>query len=348
MGPRLRTVLWRVAAVLLPAPVCVAQLVPERTYYGKDRPIPMTVSVPEGMEGEVEVLLLAPVTAEVVARAPAAEGPVNLATLLPRLWRPPAAGGSAPGSGGQSASPDEGIPPLLYAQLAVGGVKVGPAVVMQPMVTPVTAVVDTVGDARFPPVVAQTRTFSGYRAYTDRLVVLETDKGTIELALRPDAAPNTVWSFIGLVEGGFYTDVEFHRVVPANRRGEPFVIQTGDPTGTGRGGPGFFIDLEPSPLPHGFGVVSMARTRDPNTNGSQFFICLSRAATAALDGQYTAFAQTVGGAETIAAISAVPVGRDDRPLDPAPRIISARTAPAPPYGEGKSPVAEPGTEAIRR
>lgn len=359
MGPRFWTAVWRLAACVLPAQACWAQLVPDRTYYGKDRPIPMTVTVPEGMEGEPEVLLLAPVTAEVVGRAPVAAGPVNLATLLPQVWRRPGATGIGPSPMGRAPgqpTPDRSgeeagdreIPPLVYAQLAVGGTKVGPAVVMQPMVTPVTPVVDAAGVPRFPPEATRTRTFSGYRAYTDRLVVLETDRGTIELALRPDAAPNTVWTFIGLVEGGFYTDVEFHRVVPANRRGEAFVIQTGDPTGTGRGGPGFFIDLENSPLPHGFGVASMARTRDPNANGSQFFICLSRAATAGLDGQYTTFAQTVGGEETIAAIAAVPIGRDDRPLDPAPRIVSARTAPAPPYGEGKAPVKEPGERPVDR
>lgn len=332
MGSRRRCASAAIAAgvaALWSAATCPGQLTPTRTYYGKDRPMPMTVAVPEGMTGEPEVLLLAPVSAEVVGRAAAAAGTVNLATLFPELWT------------GES-------PRVLYAQLAVGGTKVGPAVVLQPMVTPPQAVADAAGVPRFPAEALRSKTFSGYRAYTDRVVVLETDKGVIELALRPDVAPNTVWSFIDLVEGGFYTDVPFHRVVPANERGEGFVVQTGDPTGTGKGGPGYFTDLEPSTLPHDFGVVSMARMRDPNSNGSQFFICLSRGATSFLDGQYTSFAQAVSGAEVIAAIGAVPVGRDDRPLDPAPRIVSARTEPAPPYGEGKKPVVAPGAGPVER
>src|SRR5258708_35830605 len=119
---------------------------------------------------------------------------------------------------------------------------------------------------------------------------METSLGDIELAMRPDEAPNTVWNFLTLCAGGFYTDIIFHRIKavnPATR--SPFVIQAGDPlqrkdvpaeaTGAGEGGPGYWINLEPSKLPHDFGVVSMARKSDgslPNLAGSQFFISLSR------------------------------------------------------------------------
>ncbi len=332
--------LWSLCAALLAAlalaPVCRAQLVPARTYYGKDRPIPMTVTIPSGMEGEAEIHLLPPgptgsaAAAEAAQPAPVAPGLVNLATLFPDLWITTQ-------------------PRVLYAQLVVGGEKVGPAVVLQPMLTPAyAATVDSGGNPRFPNEMTRQKVYSGIRAYTDKHVVLETNHGEIELAMRPDAAPNTVWNFLQLVEGGFYTDVVFHRVVAADARGDAFVIQTGDPTGTGTGGPGYHIDLEPSTLPHGFGVASMARTSDPNTGGSQIFICLSRAGTAMLDGKYTSFAQAVRGGEVIHAIASVKVQAGDRPLEPAPRILSARVIDAPPRGEGPAPLPEPGTGPIAR
>jgi peptidyl-prolyl cis-trans isomerase B (cyclophilin B) len=131
-----------------------------------------------------------------------------------------------------------------------------------------------------------------------------------------------------------------HRVVAALANGSPFVIQAGDPTGTGAGGPGYNFDLEKSTLPHDYGVVSMARSSDPNSNGSQFFICLSRSGTAFLDGRYTAFGEAVRGADAITAIKDVEVGQNDRPVDP-PLINSARTVPAPPFGTGQAPIEEP-------
>src|SRR5688572_18423650 len=94
-----------------------AQLTPDRTYYGVQRTMPMTVKVPDGAAGDVEIQLLAPVTAEVVEKAPAAAGAVNLAEKFPMLWT-------------------TSDPRVLYAQLVVGGKKVGPAVVLQPMLTP--------------------------------------------------------------------------------------------------------------------------------------------------------------------------------------------------------------------
>ena len=89
------------------------------------------------------------------------------------------------------------------------------------------------------------------------------------------------------------------------------------------------IDLEKSTLKHNFGVLSMARGSDPDTNGSQIFVALSREGTSFLDGRYTAFAEAVEGATVIREIAAVPVGPEDRPLDP-PMLLSCETRDAPP------------------
>jgi peptidyl-prolyl cis-trans isomerase B (cyclophilin B) len=178
---------------------------------------------------------------------------------------------------------------------------------------------------------ADRRLLSGVRLYRERDVVLHTTKGDIRLALRPDHAPNTVFNFLRLCEGGFYRDVAFHRVVPMTRQGEPFIIQAGDPTGAGDGGPGYRLDLEPSGLPHEFGVISMARDDDPDSAGSQFFICLSREGTARLDGDYCAFGYAMAGGEAILAIADVQLAdlAAGRPVDP-PLIESAELVPAPP------------------
>jgi peptidyl-prolyl cis-trans isomerase B (cyclophilin B) len=309
----------------LAAPAASAQLKPERTYYGVDRPIPMTVMRPAGAEGGLTVQLLAPPAGQLVSRADVPEGLVNLATLFPELWR-------------------TDTPKLLYAQLVAGERRVGPPVVLQPLLNPrYAAAVDQT--TKMPKWVSPPASWgnSGLRAYVDKHVLLDTSLGEIELAMRPDTAPNTAWNFLALVEGGFYTDILFHRVVGARGGKPPFVIQVGDPTAKGDGGPGYMIDLEDSPLPHDFGVISMARDADPNTAGSQVFICLSREATKRLDGLYTAFGQAVRGGEVIQAIGAVPLERGpegqpgDRPTDP-PVLRSARVVDAPPYGEGPGPV----------
>lgn len=121
--------------------------------------------------------------------------------------------------------------------------------------------------------------------------ILHTDKGDITLELDGTAAPQHVANFVKLARAGYYTGVIFHRVVPG------FVIQTGDPTGTGRGGPGYQIDFERSPLKHHKGAVGMARTQDPNSAGSQFYITLE--ATPHLDGGYVVFGQTVVGSDVV-------------------------------------------------
>jgi peptidyl-prolyl cis-trans isomerase B (cyclophilin B) len=157
--------------------------------------------------------------------------------------------------------------------------------------------------------------------------------GSIEFQLRPDAAPNTAWTIMELVKGGLYRDTIFHRVVAKRKDGTPFVIQGGDPTGTGSGSAGFSYPLENSPLLHDFGVISIARSTDPNTNGCQIFVGLSREGTKHLDSKYAAFGQAVKGGEVILKIAAVPVGKEDRPNDP-PKIKNARLVDAPPYGTG--------------
>jgi len=180
------------------------------------------------------------------------------------------------------------------------------------------------------------RLFTGLRIYSEMDVVMRTSKGEIRIAFAPENAPNTVWNFLELCRGGFYFDVTFHRVVPLTAAGLPFVIQAGDPTGTGDGGPGYWLPIEPSGLPHDFGVISMARSDDPDSNGSQFFFCLSREGTARLDGQYCSFGYAVAGAATIKAIAETPLAdvSAGRPAEP-PVITATNLVPAPPRILGK-------------
>jgi len=137
--------------------------------------------------------------------------------------------------------------------------------------------------------------------------VIETTLGSIEFELLDDAAPKTVENFVTLANKGFYSNVIFHRVVPG------FVIQGGDPTGTGTGGPGYKFDDEPVTMGYARGTVAMANA-GPNTNGSQFFICL--ADLPQLPPNYTIFGQVVAGLNVVDAIAAAPCGPGDRPVEP--------------------------------
>ncbi|NSW51561.1 MAG: peptidylprolyl isomerase [Anaerolineae bacterium] len=127
------------------------------------------------------------------------------------------------------------------------------------------------------------------------VVNMETNKGTIKIELYPQHAPITVNSFVFLANEGFYNGVTFHRVI------SNFVIQGGDPTGTGRGGPGYeFVDeTKGNPLKHETGVLSMANA-GPNTNGSQFFI--THSPQPHLDGKHTVFGKVVEGMDVVNAI----------------------------------------------
>ncbi len=124
---------------------------------------------------------------------------------------------------------------------------------------------------------------------------IETLHGDIEIELYPQHAPKTVNNFVFLAREGFYDGVKFHRVI------QGFMIQGGDPTGTGRGGPGYRFEDETqgNPLKHETGVLSMANA-GPNTNGSQFFI--THAPQPHLDGKHTVFGKVVAGMEAVHAI----------------------------------------------
>lgn len=126
-------------------------------------------------------------------------------------------------------------------------------------------------------------------------VVIETDKGSIELELYPEYAPITVNNFVTLAQDGYYDGLIFHRVI-AN-----FMIQGGDPTGTGRGGPGYKFqdEFKDNPLRHDAKVISMANA-GPNTNGSQFFI--THSPQPHLDGKHTVFGKVTSGKDVVDAI----------------------------------------------
>ena len=128
----------------------------------------------------------------------------------------------------------------------------------------------------------------------ENTLYLDLKDGRVVIELRPDLAPNHVARIKELVRQGFYNGVVFHRVI------EGFMAQTGDPTGTGTGGSGKKLRAEFSREPHVRGTLSMARTPDPNSADSQFFICFAPAPS--LDGQYTIFGQVTSGMEFIDAI----------------------------------------------
>ena len=147
------------------------------------------------------------------------------------------------------------------------------------------------------------------------IVTFEMENGDIIKAeLYPEVAPNTVNNFISLVSKGFYDGLIFHRVIPG------FMIQGGDPKGTGVGGPGYSIKGEftanrfKNDLKHDRGVLSMARTMAPNSAGSQFFIMHEDAPH--LDGQYAAFGAVTEGIEVVDQIAGTRTDRNDRPTEP--------------------------------
>jgi peptidyl-prolyl cis-trans isomerase B (cyclophilin B) len=145
----------------------------------------------------------------------------------------------------------------------------------------------------------------GSKTYTAEL---DTTKGPIRLNFLPDVAPGHVKNFLALAKIGFYNGGIFHRVIKG------FMIQGGCPQGTGSGGPGYQIPAEFNATPHEPGVLSMARTNDPNSAGSQFFICLDRHSH--LDRNYTAFGR-VADEESMATVKAIGNAptRSDRPLE---------------------------------
>jgi len=144
-------------------------------------------------------------------------------------------------------------------------------------------------------------------------IIIEMQQGgKIKAELDLDAAPNTVKTFVSLAKKGFYDGLIFHRVIPG------FMIQGGCPEGTGMGGPGYSIKGEfeangfSNPIKHDRGVLSMARSADPNSAGSQFFIMVDKSPH--LDGQYAAFGKVTDGMDIVDNIVATDTGPNDRPL----------------------------------
>ena len=137
---------------------------------------------------------------------------------------------------------------------------------------------------------------------------ISTDKGDIEVDIFTTGAPKASKNFLDLAKKGFYNGVIFHRIVPG------FVIQGGDPTGTGRGGPGYQFEDEPIQGDYYRGTLAMANA-GPNTNGSQFFICLADL-VGKLPKNYTIFGQVTKGMDVVDQIAAGRTGAQDRPVEP--------------------------------
>jgi peptidyl-prolyl cis-trans isomerase B (cyclophilin B) len=137
---------------------------------------------------------------------------------------------------------------------------------------------------------------------------LHTNHGAIEVELFDDDAPKTVENFTKLARDGFYDGVTFHRVIP------DFMIQGGDPTGTGMGGPGYTFEDEFNDNKAVRGALAMANA-GPNTNGSQFFVVTAEA-TPWLDGKHTVFGQVTNGMDVVDKISSVETDSNDKPHEP--------------------------------
>lgn len=145
----------------------------------------------------------------------------------------------------------------------------------------------------------------------DTIVVLETNVGTVELKLFPEVAPKTCENFVGLVEKGYYDGIVFHRVIPE------FMVQGGDPTGTGRGGESlwgkpFEDEVDPSVRFDKEGILAMANA-GPHTNGSQFFITTAK--TPWLHMRHTIFGEVISGYEHVQTIEQCKTGSGDRPVE---------------------------------
>jgi peptidyl-prolyl cis-trans isomerase B (cyclophilin B) len=166
----------------------------------------------------------------------------------------------------------------------------------------------------------------------NEVAVLKTSAGEMVVEFWPDVAPKTVANFKKLAQEGFYDGTAFHRIIKG------FMIQGGDPNTKdlsnesryGTGGPGYKIAAEFNDRPHVRGVISMARSQDPNSAGSQFFICLGTASS--LDRQYTAFGKLIKGLDVLDNIGSTPVGRSNSGETSKPQnrvaLESVRIVPA--------------------
>jgi peptidyl-prolyl cis-trans isomerase B (cyclophilin B) len=160
----------------------------------------------------------------------------------------------------------------------------------------------------------KTFTPEGIKKMSETTAILETKFGNIELRFFPDVAPNHVNNFIELSKKGFYDGTLFHRVIPK------FMIQGGDPNSKdsdrsrhGTGGPGYTVKAEFNTKPHKRGILSMARAQNPDSAGSQFFICLADAPS--LNNKYTVFGEVVSGMDVVDKIVSQPRDAKDNPLE---------------------------------
>ncbi|HEY2091671.1 MAG TPA: peptidylprolyl isomerase [Thermoanaerobaculia bacterium] len=151
--------------------------------------------------------------------------------------------------------------------------------------------------------------------YENKVAELHTTSGEIDIRFFPDKAPNHVKNFVDLAEKGFYNGTKFHRVIPGFmiQGGDPNTI-SGDPSTWGTGGSGKNIPAEFNDVHHARGIVSMARSNDPNSASSQFFICVADAGF--LDKQYTVFGEVTKGMDVADKIVSAARGANDRPNNP--------------------------------
>ena len=164
-------------------------------------------------------------------------------------------------------------------------------------------------------------------ANTNEVGVITTSMGVMVVEFYPDVAPNHVANFKKLARSGFYDGTAFHRVIPG------FMIQGGDPNtkddsnkaSWGMGGPGYTINAEFNSKHHARGILSMARTSDPNSAGRQFFICHADAGS--LDGQYTVFGNLIKGFDVLDKIAATPTEDPNRPITRV-NVVSIKIVPA--------------------
>ena len=163
-----------------------------------------------------------------------------------------------------------------------------------------------------------------------RQIVMSTSLGEITLLVEADLSPIAVGNFVALAECGFYNNVIFHRIAYM-QDGTPFVIQGGDPTGTGMGGPGYQIKDEPVTGEYARGVLAMARTAAPDSQGSQFFIILDDGAQPPLESArtYAILGRVTAGMDVVDAIAGVERDAGDRPVVPVMILSTTVSTPAP-------------------
>ena len=163
-----------------------------------------------------------------------------------------------------------------------------------------------------------------------RQIVMTTSMGEITLLVEADLSPIAVGNFVALAECGFYNNVIFHRIAYM-QDGTPFVIQGGDPTGTGMGGPGYQIKDEPVIGEYARGVLAMARSAAPDSQGSQFFIVLDDGAQPPLESArtYAILGRVTAGMDVVDAIAGVERDAEDRPVVPVTILSTTVSTPAP-------------------